>query len=419
MLLSEDLQGRGLLRQLSSAGLAELLDRSRLTVYAGFDPTADSLHLGNLLGLVTLRRLQIAGHRPILVAGGGTGMIGDPSGRSTERQLLGDETLGRNTAAIKGQMARIFDFAGENAAILVDNRSWLEELDLISFLRDIGKHFTLSEMLAKESVRSRLGDTGISYTEFSYMVLQAYDFLQLFDRYGCTLQIGGSDQWGNITAGIDLIRRARGAEAFALTVPLITRADGTKFGKSTGNALWLDPEKTRPYQLYQFLVRSDDTKVIEYLKLLTLVDLAEIGEIAARFERTPGEREPHYRLAREVVAMVHGEEEARAAETASRALFAGSIEAEPAEVVAVALREAPRVRLPRGDLAAGAEPALILVAGGVVRSKSEARRLIEQGGVYLNGARLEAGRNLFPGDLNERGFMVLRRGKKDYVVVEA
>ncbi len=419
MLLSDDLRGRGLLRQLSSGRLVGQLDHSRLTVYAGFDPTADSLHLGNLLGLVTLRRLQLAGHRPILVAGGGTGMIGDPSGRSAERQLLGDDTLGKNTAAITAQMARIFDFDGDSAAIMVDNRSWLGELDLISFLRDVGKHFTLSEMLAKESVRSRLGDTGISYTEFSYMVLQAYDFLQLFDRYGCTLQIGGSDQWGNITAGIDLIRKARGAEAFALTVPLITRADGTKFGKSTGNALWLDPERTSPYQLYQFLVRSDDAKVIEYLQLLTLVELAEIDEIAARFEESPGDREPHHRLAWEVVAMVHGEEEAKRAEIAARALFAGNLELQPPEVVAVALGEAPRVRLSPAELAGGAEPASVLVEGGVVRSKSEARRLIDQGGVYLNGARLEPGRDLLSADLNAHRFMVLRRGKKDYVVVEA
>ena len=292
----------------------------------GFDPTADSLHLGNLLGIVTLMRLQRAGHRPIALAGGGTGMVGDPSGKAEERQLLTPDVLAANLAAIRGQLERFLDF-GPDQALLLDNGEWLGSLGLLEFLRDVGKHFTVNAMIAKESVRARLSEReqGISYTEFSYMLLQAYDFLHLFESHNCTLQLGGSDQWGNITAGIDLIRRVRGATAYGLTFPLVIRADGTKFGKSEAGNVWLDPARTSPYAMYQFMVRSEDAMVGTYLRLFTFRDREEIEALDAATASHPERREAQRGLAHDVVALVHGEAEAEAAEHASSLLFSEDV----------------------------------------------------------------------------------------------
>jgi len=414
--LMAELEARGVVAQVSSPELARLLDSSRLTAYVGFDPTADSLHLGNLLLLVTLRRLQLAGHRPILVAGGGTGMIGDPSGRASERTLLDEATLAANTQAITAQLARFLDFEGPSGAVIVDNREWLGAMSLIEFLREYGKHFSLGSMLAKESVRARM-EAGISFTEFSYMVLQAIDFLQLFDRFGCTLQLGGSDQWGNITAGIELIRRVRGAEAMGLTVPLVTRADGTKFGKSIGGALWLDRARTTPYALYQFLVRAEDEMVITYLRLFTFVGLEEIEGLAASLRTDPERREPHHRLAAEVVQMVHSPEDAALAARASRALFAGKVREIPAELLPEVVAELPQVVLERGRAANGVPVAELAAESPLVRSRSELRRVLEQGGLYLNGERVGPERQLEESDLLAGGFAFLRRGKRDWCAI--
>lgn len=412
-----ELEARGVVQQVSSPSLATKLATSTLTAYVGFDPTADSLHLGNLLLVVTLRRLQLAGHRPILVAGGGTGMIGDPSGRASERVLLDEETLVANTEAITSQLARFLEFEGPAGAVLVDNREWLGELSLIEFLRSYGKHFSLGSMLAKESVRTRL-EGGISFTEFSYMVLQAIDFLQLYDRFDCTLQLGGSDQWGNITAGIDLIRRVRGAEAMGMTVPLVTRADGTKFGKSVGGALWLDRRRTSPYALYQFLVRAEDEMVISYLRQFTFVALEEIDALEATLETDPERREPHHRLAVEVVAMVHSSEEARLAERASRALFAGRVREIPEALLPAVVDELPHAALDARRLEDGVTVAEVAAATPLVVSRSELRRVLAQGGLYVNGERVVEDRPLAAGDLLGGRYVLLRRGKRDWCAVE-
>ncbi|MEX6429936.1 tyrosine--tRNA ligase [Ferrimicrobium acidiphilum] len=417
MNLFQDLAERGLINQMSSPRLAEQIDHDRLALYVGFDPTADSLHLGNLLGLMMLRRFQLAGHRPILVAGGGTGMIGDPSGRSTERTLLDGDTLTHNTQAIRGQLERFIDFSGASAGVVVDNRVWLEQLNLIDYLRDYGKHFSLSTMLAKESVKTRLGSEGISYTEFSYMVLQSIDFLELNRRFGCTLQLGGSDQWGNITAGIDLIRRVTQREAYGLTWPLITRADGTKFGKSVGGAIWLDPRRTSPYQLFQFLVRSDDAMVISYLKQFTLVPLEEIQELKKSFERHPERRDPHQRLAFELVTLVHGKDEAERARRASRSLFVGELESLEPDLLEEALGEAPTLVVARAEFQDGIDLVELAARTPLFRSKSELRRTLTQGGLYVNGLAQQESCPITETMLIDRRFLVLRRGKKDYCLI--
>lgn len=417
MTLSEDLNYRGLINQMSSDELLVQMDSSRLSLYVGFDPTADSLHLGNLLGLTVLRRFQRSGHRPILVAGGGTGMIGDPSGRSTERTLLDDATLTKNTEAIRSQLERFIDFTGESAGVLVDNREWLESLNLIDYLRDYGKHFPLATMLAKDSVKTRLGSEGISYTEFSYMVLQAIDFLELNRRFDCSLQLGGSDQWGNITAGIDLIRRVAQQEAYGLTWPLITKADGTKFGKSVGGAIWLDPRKTSPYQLYQFLFRSDDSMVISYLKQFTSLEPAEVIEIDQEFHDHPERREPHHRLATELVALVHGQEEAERARRASRSLFAGAVESLESDLLEEALGEAPTLIVDSGEFDGGIDLVELVSRTSLFASKSELRRNLSQGGLYVNGSQQRESLVVTREMLIDGRLLVLRRGKKDYCLV--
>jgi tyrosyl-tRNA synthetase len=412
--LFEELTWRGLVHQVTDPELSALVDRGGLSPYIGFDPTADSLHIGNLLQLCNLRRMQRAGHRPILLAGGGTGMIGDPSGRSDERHLLTKDQLAHNLAAIRAQLERFVEFDG-GRALLVDNGEWLWDVGLLEFLRDIGKHFTVNQMVAKDSVRARFEaeDRSISFAEFSYMLLQAYDFLQLFDRYGCTLQMGASDQWGNITLGVDLIRRQRAARAFGLTSPLVLKPDGTKFGKSVAGNVWLDPARTSPYAFYQFLVRSEDSVVGLYLRYFTDLPRARIEELDRATAERPAAREAQRALAYEVTAVVHGEAEARRAEHAARALFTPAVAELDEATLAAAVADAPTSILP------GAGSTLVDVAA---RAFSESRRrtaaLLAQGGISVNGLRETDGqRVLTAADALHGRFVLLRKGKRDQHVL--
>ena len=407
-MLFDDLTWRGLVHQVTDPEIAGLLARDRVVGYIGFDPTSDSLTLGNLLGIVTLMRMQRAGHRPIALAGGGTGMIGDPSGRADERTLLTPDVLAANLAAIRAQLERFLDF-GPDQAMLLDNGDWLRSVGLLEFLRDVGKHFTVNSMVAKESIRARMEDreVGISYTEFSYMLLQAFDFMVLCRDANCELQVGGSDQWGNITAGIELIRRARGAGAYGLTFPLVTKADGTKFGKSEAGNVWLDAGRTSPYAMYQFLVRSEDAVVGTYLRYFTFRSREEIDALDAATAEHPGRRDAQRALAHDVVALVHGEDEVRQAERASAALFSEDIRdlAEPTLLAVMA-------EGPSSDVAAGEPLVDVLVATGLAKSRREARVFLKDGGVYLNNRRIEDTEAvLAPADLLHGRYAVLRRGK--------
>ena len=415
--LFEELTWRGLVHQITDPVLAGLLDGAELTAYIGFDPTADSLHLGHLLQLCNLRRLQEAGHRPIFLAGGGTGMIGDPGGKTDERTLLTAEQLAGNLSGIRGQIERFVELT-DRKGLLLDNGAWLWELGLLGFLRDVGKHFTVNQMMAKESVRARLEERehGISYTEFSYMLLQAYDFLHLFDAHGCTLQLGGSDQWGNITMGVDLIRRLRGAQAFGLTSPLILRADGTKFGKSeAGTNIWLDANRTSPYALFQFLLRTEDSQVGTYLRVFTWWSRSEIDELDIVTLEHPERREAQRALARAVTSMIHGEDESARAERAGEVLFSEAIAALDERTLLAVFAEAPSTEFARARLD---DPGLSLVealaTSGLEKSNGAARRTIEQGGAYVNNRKVgEADARIEPGDLLHDRYVVLRRGKKE------
>ncbi len=422
--LLEDLRFRGLIHQMTDPALGGRLDAGGLTVYSGFDPTADSLHVGHLLQVCTLRRLQEGGHRPIALAGGGTGLIGDPGGKSEERVLLSDEALAANLAGIQRQLARFVEFdrdARGPAALLVDNADWLRSMDLFAFLRDVGKHFTVNQMVAKESVRARLerADQGISFTEFSYMLLQAYDFLHLFDAYGCTVQLGGSDQWGNITLGIELVRKVRQAEAFGLTTPLVLKADGTKFGKTESGSVWLDPDRTSPYQLYQFFLRSEDAMVGTYLRYFTFLSHEEILALDASIAAHPERREGHRELARQVCTLVHGESETARAEQASAALFGEDVADLDERSLLDVFADAPSSQLARTRLDDGGVLLVDLLAeAGLVASKSQARTAVAQGGAYVNNRREDdLTRRVVPADLVADRYLVLRRGKKDYHLV--
>ena len=419
-----DLRFRGLVHQMTDPSLGDRLDGGGVTVYAGFDPTADSLHVGSLLQLCTLRRFQAGGHRPIALAGGGTGLVGDPGGKSEERSLLTDDELDANLAGIQRQLARFIEFgsgAGDSAAVLVNNADWLRPMPLFTFLRDVGKHFTVNQMVAKDSVKSRLSraDQGISYPEFSYMLLQAYDFLQLYDDFGCTLQFGGSDQWGNITMGIELIRKVRQAEAFGLTSPLVLKADGTKFGKTESGTVWLDAARTSPYQLYQFFLRSEDAMVGTYLRYFTFLPHDEILDLDARTAGHPERREAHRVLAREVCALVHGEEETRRAEEAAAALFGGDVAGLDERTLLDVFADAPSTDLSRTVLDnEGVLLVDLLADTGLVASKSQARTAVGQGGAYVNNSREDdVTRRLTTGDLVAGRYLVLRRGKKDHHLV--
>ena len=414
--LSEDLQFRGLIHQVTDPGLPALLDGGPLTAYAGFDPTAPSLQLGNLVGVLNLVRLQRAGHRPIALAGGGTGMVGDPSGKSEERSLLQGEALRANVAAIRAQLERFLDF--EAGALLVDNGEWLWDVGLLEFLRDVGKHFTVNAMIARESVKARLAgrEQGISYTEFSYMLLQAYDYLRLFDQHGCRLQLGGSDQWGNIVSGVELIRRVRGGEAYGLTTPLLVDEQGRKLGKTETGTVWLDAGRTSPYQLFQYLLNTPDDRVGPYLRALTLLPRERIEELDALTGRHPERREGQRALAREVVILVHGEAEAAAAERAGRALFGEEIaELDEASLLAV-FAEAPSTSVPRSALEGdGLSLVEALAECGLTPSRSAARKAVEQGGAYVNNRRATGlDHRLTSADLLHDRYVVLRRGRRDH-----
>ena len=411
--LLEMLSARGFVQD-ATPGLADRLRAGPLTVYVGFDPTADSLHVGSLVPVMGLAWLQRAGHSPIALVGGGTGMVGDPSGKREERPLLSLDEIDRNAQHLGRQLRRFLAFEGSNAARMRNNADWLRGLRLMDFLRDTGKHFTLGYMMQKESVRSRL-ETGITYTEFSYMLIQAYDFWHLFRTERCELQMGGSDQWGNITAGIELIGRREGKPGHGLVFPLLTTSSGTKFGKTEGGRsnVWLDAERTSPYHFYQFWLNTEDRDVERYLKLFTFLPLDRIGAVMAEHHREPGRRAGQRELAREITSIVHGTDAAAQAIQTSEALFGGG------EMPAGAVAEMPERRVPRSELPDGLPVVEVLVASGLASSKADARRGIQGKGFYLNGqpidsVELRIGEDSLQGPPDER-FVILRKGKKNYV----
>ena len=407
-----ELEWRGLVHQATDPQLSKLLDEDTLTVYLGLDPTADSLHIGSLVPILTLRRLRDAGHRPIALVGGGTGLIGDPSGRQEERKLLDLDTLAANVAGIRAQFELLLD---DESAIVVDNSEWLTRTPLTDFLRDVGKHFSVNEMIRKESVRARLEarEQGISFTEFAYMLLQAYDFLHLFDEYGCRMQIGGSDQWGNITEGIDLIRRVRGEHAYGMTSPLITLPSGGKMGKSEQGTVWLDARRTSPYQFFQYWIRADDANVGSYLRFFTFLDPEQIEDLERATVEHPERREAQRVLAREVTTLVHGADEAAKAEHAAAVLFTEEINGLDEATLLDVFADAPATKRSPGDVGAlGLVDAL--VEAGLVRSKTEARKAIEQGGAYVNNRRVaDLDHCIGEGDLLHGRYALIRRGKRD------
>jgi tyrosyl-tRNA synthetase len=395
-----------------------LLSSQKITLYNGFDPTGDSLHVGHLVPMIGLARFQRYGHTPIAVAGGGTGMIGDPSGRSDERNLLTREQIEANLEGIKPQLARFLDFeVKSNPARIINNADWLSQLSLLDFLRDVGKQFTVNVMLSKDSVKSRM-DRGISFTEFSYMLLQAYDFWHLYQQENCVLQTGGSDQWGNILAGTDLIRR-EGGKGHGLVYPLITKADGAKFGKTAAGAVWLDAKKTSPYRFYQFWLSSDDRDVVNYLKLFTWLTQDEVADLADKHEASPHLREAHTTLAQEMTRLVHGEGALQRAEQATAVLFGGSFDGLTSDDIADIFSEVPTSELPRHELANEMNVVDLIATTSLVNGKGDAKRAIQGGGLYLNNNRLEnGGQTITLADSLEGKFVVLRKGKKQYHLVK-
>lgn len=416
--LYDELAWRGLIHQATHDDLAAKLDAETFTVYCGFDPTAESLHIGSLLPIMGLVHVQRAGHTPIALVGGGTGMIGDPSGKTQERQLLDAAAVARNVAGIEGQLRRFLAFDGPNAAAVVNNGDWLGKVTLIEFLRDVGKHFSVNVMMARESVRARLEDRdhGISYTEFTYQILQAYDYLHLFDAFGCRLQIGGSDQWGNIVAGMDLTRRLReGAATYGLTLPLVTKADGSKFGKSEGGNVWLDAKRTSPYAFYQFWINVSDADVPRFLRFFTLLSREEVEAIESEHAAAPEKRAAQRRLAEEVTRLVHGDAALKAAIQASQAMFSGDLTGLDEATLEEVFAEMPSSDLPRSVLAEGKAVVDVLTECGVFASKGEARRMIQNGGLYVNGVRIEgADVTLTEAALTTPRISVVRKGKKQY-----
>jgi tyrosyl-tRNA synthetase len=413
--LLDDLEARGLLHDSTDrAALAARLADGPITLYYGCDPTADSLHIGNLIGLLVLRRFAEAGHRPIALAGGATGMVGDPSGRSEERNLLDEATLRGNVEAITGQIVRVL---GREIQV-VDNYDWTKDLSVLDFLRDVGKHATVNQMVARESVKARMqGEHGISFTEFSYMLLQANDYRWLHQHEGCELQIGGSDQWGNILSGVDLIRRATGEAAHALCWPLLTAPDGTKLGKTTGARIWLDPERTSPYVLFQHWMATDDRQVGEFLAKFTLLPLDEVAAVVAEHEAAPHRRIGQRRLALEATALVHGPEAAAAAVAAAEVLFGGSLDDVTAATFEVVAAEVPNATIDRSRLEADGDVATLLAEIGATASRSEAQRLLKQGGIRVNGTQVAPGASVGADDLRHGRYLLLRRGKADYWLV--
>lgn len=419
MNLIDDLRWRGLVAQSTDEkALAESLI-SPVTLYVGFDPTAPSLHVGNLVVLLVLRRFQLAGHNPLALVGGATGLVGDPSGKNEERTLNSSDVVAEWVERIRKQVSAFLDFDNaKNPARVVNNLDWTQSMSAIEFLRDIGKHFSVNQMLARDSVASRLEAGGISYTEFSYQVLQSFDYLELYKRYNCTLQLGGSDQWGNIVAGLDLIRRVEQGSAHALTVPLLTKADGTKFGKTAGGSVWLDPEMTSPYAFFQYWLNTDDKDVINFLKVFSFKSQEEIATLEINHNENPGLREAHRELARELTSLVHSKDVADRVESAAKALFGqGDLTELDLPTLASALSELPRTTVSSGqEIPTWVD---LIAATGVVDSKSAARRIVKEGGAYLNNEKI-SGEDFRPSktDFLCGKYAVLRKGKRDLAAVE-
>ncbi len=414
------IEQRGFISQLTSPDVRTALGNPPATAYVGFDPTADSLHLGHVVPIMALAHLQRAGHRVLVVIGGATGMVGDPSGRSTERNLLTMEQVAANVLAVKGQMERFLTFGGSDGALMLDNHDWIAPMTFIDWLRDVGKHFGIGTMLGKESVRSRLGsEQGITFTEFAYMTMQAYDFLHLFDHHGCTIQCGGNDQWGNITAGMDLIQKVRGGRAYGITFPLVTTATGAKFGKSAGNAVWLDADRTSPFRFYQYWLNTEDGDVARFLKLFTFLPLEQIRELCKEHEQDPGRRGAQRMLASETTRLVHGEAGLERAVRATDALFGGGLEGLSEAELADVFSDVPSTTMPAGSLDGDGLPVLeLLTRASVFASKGEARRMLDQGGLYLNSRRVGSPEERVSlATLEGRRVLIVRLGKKRYHMV--
>ena len=396
------------------------LNEARRTIYAGFDPTADSLHLGHLIPVMALAHAQRHGHRPLALAGGGTGLIGDPSGKTSERTLLSKEDAERNAAAIGGQLSKFFDLSSRETGLLLNNAEWLLPLHLVDFLRDIGKYFSVNEMIKRDSVKMRLEERehGISYTEFTYMLLQSYDFLHLFRHYGCTIQMGGSDQWGNIVSGMELIRRIEGQRAYGITAPLLASSTGKKFGKTEEGAVWLDADRTSPYRMYQYWIQTADTDVIPYLKLFTFLEQVRISELEQDVKIRPEKREAQRVLAAACTGIVHGTAEVEAVEAASRILFSESVETATKETIQLLSVEVPSTEISRLELENKIGLVELLVRTHMAESKAAARKLIEGGGVYLYNERQNSvHRTLSVEDLRWPGAMLVRTGKRNFHLV--
>jgi tyrosyl-tRNA synthetase len=418
MKLLEDLKWRGVVyQQTDEEGLETVLETENISLYCGVDPTADSMHIGHLLPFLTLRRFQNHGHRPIVLVGGATGLIGDPSGKSEERKLQTTADVDRNVQGIQKQLQQIFNFDGENGAIMVNNYDWTSKLDVVSFLRDFGKHVGVNYMLAKDTISSRL-ETGISFTEFTYTILQAMDFLHLYENHQCKLQIGGSDQWGNITTGLELIRKMapEGSKAYGLTIPLVTKADGTKFGKTEGGAIWLDPEKTSPYEFYQFWINTADADVVKYLKFFTFLSKEEIESLEASLQAEAHLRKAQKALAEEMTRLIHGEEALQQAIKISAALFSGEVRNLSAAEIKQGFKDVPSF-----DASTEEDLGLVelLVSAKISPSKRQAREDISNGAVYINGERVtDTGYVLSEQDRIEDQFTIIRRGKKKYFLIK-
>lgn len=421
MKFSEELKWRGLIENTSHEEVYDKIDEGGLKFYIGFDPTSRSIQIGNFLGVVMMKRMQENGHTPYILVGGATGMIGDPSGKSGERNLLDEETLQGNVAAMKAQLSKFLSFEGDNAAVVVNNYDWMAPFSFLDLLRSVGKRFRLSEMLAKDSVKSRLNsESGISYTEFSYQILQAYDFSYLYKEHGVSLQMGGGDQWGNITAGIDLTRKLHQEQVYGVVTPLVTDSQGKKFGKSEGgNTIYLDGDMTSPYQMYQYLLNSDDDSVIRYLKYYTFLSVDEINEFERLTKEEPHKRAAQKCLAKEIVIMVHGREGLESAERATSFFFGGTIENISDKEVASIFADVPSVDLSGTELDSGVAVLDLLAQTPLFKSKGEARRSVTQKGVYLNNIVIDSiEKNVTRSDLASESSLVVRKGKKNYCVVK-
>ena len=421
MALFDELNWRGFIKQMTHEELPGILDKESLRFYCGFDPTADSLHIGSLLPIMGLAHFQRHGHRPIALVGGGTGLIGDPSGKTQERNMLDLEDVARNVEGIRGQLERFLDFDGENAAVLLNNADWLCEIKLLDFLRDIGKYFSINMMLNRDSVRMRLEDRdhGISYTEFSYILLQSYDFLYLNEKYDCRLQVGGADQWGNIVSGMDLARRLRNASTYGLTFPLVTKADGAKFGKSEGGNVWLDAERTSPYKFYQFWMNQTDADVGKYLRYFTFLPREQIEDLDRQVEEAPHERTAQRTLAEAVTRLVHGETAFANAVAASKAMFGGDLFALDERTLHEIFDEMSSTEFPKSVLQQNRLLLDVLVEAKVFASKGEARRLVRNGGLYINNQRVDTEDQKMSETFLLAGNMsVVRTGKKNYYLLK-